>query len=70
MENITVLDTLYDKACPLLQAGRWFSPGTPVSSTNKTDCHNITEILLKVSLNIITLDNYNNIKGQTVLFSL
>jgi hypothetical protein len=28
-------------------AGRWFSPGTPVSSTNKTDRHNITEILLK-----------------------
>jgi hypothetical protein len=28
-----------------------FSPGTPVSSTNKTDCHNITEILLKVALN-------------------
>ena len=26
-----------------------FSPGTPVSSTNKTDCHNITEILLKVA---------------------
>jgi hypothetical protein len=25
-----------------------FSPGTPVSSTSKTDCHNITEILLKV----------------------
>ena len=23
-----------------------FSPGTPVSSTNKIDCHNITEILL------------------------
>jgi hypothetical protein len=28
-----------------------FSPGTPVSSTNKTDCHDITEILLKVALN-------------------
>ena len=28
-----------------------FSPGTPVSSTNKTDRHNITEILLKVALN-------------------
>ena len=27
----------------------------PVSSTNKTDCHDITEILLKVALNIITL---------------
>ena len=30
-----------------LVAGWWFSPGTPVSSTNKIDCHNITEILLK-----------------------
>jgi hypothetical protein len=26
--------------------GQWFTPGTPVSSTNKTDCHDITEILL------------------------
>ena len=32
-----------------------FSPATPVSSTNKTDRHDITEILLKVSLNTITL---------------
>jgi hypothetical protein len=35
--------------------GRWFSPGTLVSPTNKTDCHDITEILLKVALNAITL---------------
>jgi hypothetical protein len=28
---------------------------TPVSSTNKTDHHDITEILLKVVLNTITL---------------
>jgi len=34
---------------------RWFSLGIPVSSINKTDCHNITEILLKVALNTITL---------------
>jgi hypothetical protein len=34
-------------------AGRWFSPGSPVSSTNKTDRHDITEILLKVALNTI-----------------
>ena len=27
-----------------------FSPGTPVSSTNNTDSHDITEILLKVAL--------------------
>ena len=32
-----------------------FSPGTPVSSTNKTGRHIITEILLKVALNTITL---------------
>jgi hypothetical protein len=31
----------------------WFCPGTPFSSTNKTDRHNITEILLKVALNTI-----------------
>jgi hypothetical protein len=38
-----------------LATGQWFSPGTPVSSTNKTDRHDITEILLKVSLDTITL---------------
>jgi hypothetical protein len=31
----------------------WFSPGTPVSATNKTDRHDVTEILLKVALNTI-----------------
>jgi hypothetical protein len=33
--------------------GQWFSPDPPVSSTNKTDRHDITEILLKVALNTI-----------------
>ena len=47
--------TLSDKVCQLLSAGRWFSPGTPVSSTNTTDLHDITEILLTVALNTITL---------------
>ena len=36
-------------------AGRWFPPGTLISSTNKTDLHHITELLLKVALNKITL---------------
>ena len=45
--------TLCDKVCQLLGTGRWFSPSTPVSSTNKTDQHCITEILLKVVLNTI-----------------
>ena len=33
----------------------WFSPGTLVPSNNNTDLHCITEILLKVALNTITL---------------
>jgi hypothetical protein len=35
----------------LLAQGRWFSPGTPASSTTKTGRHDITEKLLKVALN-------------------
>jgi hypothetical protein len=44
---------LYDKVFQWLVVGRWFSPGTPVSSANKTDHHDFTEILLKVALNTI-----------------
>jgi hypothetical protein len=40
--------------------GQWFSPGTPVSSTNKIDCHDITEILLKVALNTINQTKLNH----------
>ena len=48
------LDTiLCDKVCQWLGTGQWFSLGIPVSSTNKTDRHNMTEILLKVALNTI-----------------
>ena len=36
-----------------LATGRWFSPGTPVSSTNKTDRHDIIKMLLKVALGTI-----------------
>ena len=43
--------TLCDKVCQSLAAGRWFSLGPLVSSTYKTDLHDITEILLKVALN-------------------
>jgi hypothetical protein len=38
---------LCDKVCQWLATCQWFSPGTPVSST---DCQHITEILLKVAL--------------------
>ena len=42
--------TLCDKVCQWLATDRWF---TLVSSTNKTDFHDITEILLKVALSTI-----------------
>jgi hypothetical protein len=42
---------------------RWYSLGTPVSSTNKTDRHDITEILLKVALNT-TKENKNKNKNK------
>jgi hypothetical protein len=37
--------------------GRWFSPGTPDSSTNKSDRHDIADILLKAALNTKPLPN-------------
>jgi hypothetical protein len=51
-----VLDiTFGDKVDQWHAAGLWFSPGTLVSFTNKTDSHDIIEILLKVALNTMTL---------------
>jgi hypothetical protein len=48
---------------------QWFSPGTPVSSTNKTDSHDITEILLKVASNTITLTVTLNIAIRNRVFN-
>jgi hypothetical protein len=50
-----VLNILCDTVCQWLAAGRWFSTGTSDSSTNKTDRHDITEKLLKMALDTITL---------------
>jgi hypothetical protein len=47
--------TLFDKVCQWLAAGRWYFAGTPITFINKTDRHDINEILLKVALNPITL---------------
>ena len=46
----TRLAVARDKVYQLLAHGRWFSPGTPASSTTKTGRHDIAEILLKVAL--------------------
>ena len=40
--------TICDKVCQLLATDRWFSPGPLASSTNTTDCHDITDILLNI----------------------
>jgi hypothetical protein len=55
--NKTRLAAASDKVYRLLAHGRWFSPGTPASSTTKTGRHDIAEILLKVALN--TINKYN-----------
>jgi hypothetical protein len=64
-----------DKVYQLLAHGRWFSPGTPASSTTKTDRHDIAEILLKVALNTINksinqsiLDNKSIVACPTIFF--
>jgi hypothetical protein len=49
----------------LWQVGGLFSLVTPVSSTNKTDCHNITEILLKVALNTKPSNNIKKNLNQS-----
>jgi hypothetical protein len=46
----TRLAAASDKVYQLLAHGRWFSPGTPASSTTKIGRHDIAEILLKVAL--------------------
>jgi hypothetical protein len=50
-KGCTRLAAANDKAYQLLAQDRWFSPGTPASSTSKTGRHDIAEILLKVALN-------------------
>ena len=49
-KGCTRLAAASDNVYQLLAHGRWFSPGSPVSSTTKTGRHDIAEILLKVAL--------------------
>jgi hypothetical protein len=50
-KGCTRLSTASDTVYQLLAHGRWFSTGTPASSTTKTGRHEIAEKLLKVALN-------------------
>jgi hypothetical protein len=49
-KGCTRLAAASDKVYQLLAHCRWFSPGTPASSTTKTGRHDIAEILLKEAL--------------------
>ena len=53
-----------DKVYQLLARGRWLSPSTPAYSTTKTDRHDITEILLKVSLNTTIINQSKSTKAK------
>jgi hypothetical protein len=50
IKGCTRLAAASDKVYQLLAHGLWFSPA---SSTTKTGCHDIAEILLKEALNTI-----------------
>jgi hypothetical protein len=65
MGAVGVDTTFCDKVCQRFTAGRWFSPGTPVSSTNKTDSHDITEILLKTVLSTINQTSNHLIRMES-----
>jgi hypothetical protein len=57
-----------DKVYQLLTHGRWFSLGTPASSTTKTDRHDIDEILLKVALSTTNQSINQSIFSSVLLF--
>jgi hypothetical protein len=60
--SLSNIATASDKVYQLLAHVRWFSPGTPASSTTKTCCHDIAEILQKV-----TLSSKNQIKANQII---
>jgi hypothetical protein len=62
-KGCTRLAAVNDKVYQLLAHVRWFSPGTPASSTTKTGRHDMAEILLKVTLN-----TKNQIKSNIFAF--
>jgi hypothetical protein len=66
-KGCTRLAATSDKVYQLLAHGRWFSPGTPASSTTKTGRHDIAEILLKVALNTKKSNQINLFMG--ILFN-
>ena len=61
-KGCTRLAAASDKVYQLFAHGRWFSPGTPASSTTNTSRHDIADILLEVALS--TINQINQIKSM------
>jgi hypothetical protein len=57
-KGCTRLAAASDKVYQLLAHGRWFSPGTPASSTTKTGHHDIAESGVK-----------HNKSNQSIIFT-
>ena len=68
-KGCTRLAAASDKVYQLFAQGQWFSSGTPVSSTTKTDRHDIAEILLKVAL-ITKYSKFQTNQVQILFFFL
>jgi hypothetical protein len=70
--QVFLVKTTSDNVYQLRAHGRWFSPGTPASSTTKTGCHDIAKILLKVALNtkniIKQLMTFNSTASVKIIF--
>jgi hypothetical protein len=60
-KGCTRLTAASNKVYQLLAHGRWISPGTPASSTTKSGCHYVAEILLKVALDTIIQSSNHDI---------
>jgi hypothetical protein len=63
---IHVNEEFYLNSHQRLAAGQWFSLGILISSIHKTDRHDITEILLKVALNTIHLNQTSKIGEEGI----
>jgi hypothetical protein len=64
-KGCTRLAAASDKDYQLLAHGRWFSPGTPVSSITKTGRHDIPQPGIEY-----TLEHMYQMKWKTNIFSL
>ena len=62
--------TLCDQVFQRLATGHRFSLVTPVSSTNKTDSHDLTDISVKVTLNTINQPTCLSVIKLLIIFLL